>query len=279
MAAILAPKPSPAYTDLEAAHPFELDVKTITDAEKKDLLASSASVTSAETTTNPAISFTPSKTLHIGARGIGIFRFPLPSRELEIAITHPDGSLAYTSTRERVRSGNAVLASPEQGDLVESFYRWGPGRNPELRMLKAPEGSDDVIVKVEGKWTSRGQTFTYSATPVVFEWRYRREKREVGTGEGKKAKKATVLVLEVVGKGKGDVKRVAELIRDEEKRTPGTKSCTAGNGGELQIDELAARRLGIPEELIVSSSIMMLKKEIDRRRTIQIMVIASAVSN
>jgi hypothetical protein len=43
------------------------------------------------------------------------------------------------------------------------------------------------------------------------------------------------------------------------------------------IDEAAAQFMGIPEELIVATALMMLKKEIDRRRAMQIAIIAGAV--
>jgi len=265
--------------ELEGDEEFAADIKNLSEKERKELLASSESIISTEDASEYGASqgFNPSKTLHVNAHGIGIMRLPAPSSELEIPIQNADGSIAYMSTRERKRSGNSVLSAPNRGDLVASFYRFGPGRDPRLVMLQEPEERNEVTVS--GKWTSRGQSFKYTGAPIAFEWRYRRETRDMLVGGIKKPKKITLLNLEVHGAGKKDIMRVAQLVRDDETRTLGTKSSSAGNGGELLIDEINAQRLGIPEELIVSSLIMMLKKEIDRRRTIQMMVIAAAVSN
>jgi hypothetical protein len=264
--------------ELEGDDQLAADIKNLSEKERKELLASSESILSTEDASESGASqrFNPSKTLHINAHGIGVIRFPIPSSELEIPVQNADGSLAYMSTRERMRSGNAVLSAPNRGDLVASFYRWGPGRDPTIVMLKEPDEHNEV--KVSGKWTSRSQNFKYNAASVSFEWHYKRERREVMVGDEKKSKKTNLLTLEVHGAEKDDVTRVAELVRGDETRTPGTKSCSAGNGGELLIDEMIAKGLGIPEELIVSSCIMMLKKEIDRRRTIQIMVLSAAAS-
>jgi hypothetical protein len=273
-----------AHQDLDGEWDEQLatDVKNLSDKEKKEFLASSESILSTEAGSefDKSQQFTSSKTLHVNAQGIGAFRLPIPSRELGIPICNADGSLAYTSTREKISSGNAVLSAPDRGDLVASMYRFGPGRNPKLVMLKEAEGQNEITVS--GKWTSRSQVFKYNPSSVTFEWRYRRERREsqgVIDGEAKKPKKVTLITLEVHGAGKDDVRRVAQLVRGEDARTPGTKSCSAGNGGELEIDETAAQGLGIPEELIVSSCIMMLKKEIDRRRATQFIIMSAAASS
>jgi len=272
----------------EEENTYHLDPNTLTEKEKKEFAISSESLISADGTVSTLVgpsgtAFSPSKIFHINAQGIRAFRPPFPSRELEIPIYNDtDGSVVYVSTRARVRSGNAILSAPGRGDLVASEYRWGPGRNPVMKMLERSEGQQEI--NVSGKWTSREQTFTDSAVPVVFHWVYKKEVREVTGSDGtKKPKKLSILVMEVHGalhdeKGKSDAKRIAELVRSEEKRTPGSDSCRAGNGGELGIDEDAAKGLGIPEELVVASCIMMLKKEIDRRRAYQAMVMAAALS-
>lgn len=74
--------------------------------------------------------------------------------------------------------------------------------------------------------------------------------------------------------GKGTV--LAQLIRGDATRTPGSKSCSAGNGGQLVLDQDAAAALDEP--LIVATCLMMLKKEIDRRRAIQMALMVSIAS-
>jgi hypothetical protein len=271
----------------EAENTYHIDPSGLTEKEKKEFTASSDSLVSADgkasTLVDPFVTaFSPTQILHINAQGIRAFRPPFPSSELEIPIYNDtDGALAYMSTRARVRGGNAILSAPGRGDLVASEYRWGPGRDPVIKMLERKDGQRHI--KVSGKWTSRDQMFTDSAVPIVFHWTYKKEVREVVGKDGTKTtKKLTVLVMEVHGahgeKGNSDATRIAELTRGPEKRTPGSGYHNAGNGGELGIDETAAKGLGIPEELVVASCVMMLKKEIDRRRAIQAMAMSAAIS-
>jgi len=72
-------------------------------------------------------------------------------------------------------------------------------------------------------------------------------------------------------------KILAQLIRGEGSRTEGTSRCTAGNGGQLILDQEAGSQIN--EALIVASCLTMLKKEIDRRRGVQTAVIVGAVSS
>jgi len=263
--------PPPVYTPSETEEPLDFDVKALTPDEKKELFETS-SIGSTETDTTAPIaptSFHGTKSLLINARGIGVLRLPLAPSELEINICTTDGAIVYQSTRERQCSGNAILSSPDRGDLVSSSYFFGPGRSPIITLLDRPAGKAEV--KVSGRWTSRAQTFFLSSVPVTFEWTYRRQKDAFGTG-----KSLTLLVLEIPAKAKGqEPKRIAQLVRGETHRAPESKGCSAGNGGELMIDELAAQSLGISEELIVSTCMMMLKKEIDRRRAMQFAMIAA----
>ncbi|KAF2453725.1 hypothetical protein BDY21DRAFT_354858 [Lineolata rhizophorae] len=83
------------------------------------------------------------------------------------------------------------------------------------------------------------------------------ERRRGSKGKGKKVERGV---------------RVAMLVRTDETRTPGTGKTTAGNGGELVVDEYMGCL--VEEPLLVASCILMLKKEIDRRRLLQAMVIA-----
>jgi hypothetical protein len=197
--------------------------------------------------------------------------------------------VVYISTRAKKGSGNAVLSNAEGKELVASEYQFGPGKNPKLRLL-GKEGIESEEISAKGKWTSRTQDFTFAEGQTLFTWRY---VREVDPASGDKKKKRTFLVMEVAmpttevvpevkGKNKetkdSGVRRVAQLIRNDESRTPGTKSCSAGNGGELVIDEAALEGTSVGEETVVATCLMMLKKEIDRRRTIQMAIIIAAAS-
>jgi len=268
--------PPPYEGTALAEEPLAYDISNLSAKEKKELL-DSASIGSATTEfddPHAATGFNPTKTFHINAVGIRLFRLPCPSSELEIPIYDSNGSLAYMHTRAKKSSGNAVLSAADgRGDLVASTYRWGPGRDPQIAMLKRSDGQNEI--KVDGKWTSRAQTFTDPATPVTFQWRYRREKVPLSSG---KVKGSARVVLEVQGGEKNHVRRVAQLTRTEETRSPGSGSCAAGNGGELEVDEMAARGLGISEELVVATCMMMLKKEVDRRRAQQMMMMSAAIS-
>lgn len=295
------PAYSPSELSSESNQQLAQDVANITQDEKRELVEADARSIVSEESSLPAYTpgtFNHSKSLVIVAQGMRFIRFPCPSSELEVPIYHANGEIAYLSKRETRRSGNAVLYSPERGELISSHYLFGPGRDPTLTMLSEEDGKNQVVVS--GKWTSRSHNFIYTPAPVSFDWVYRREKVEpaleepvvrhapIGASNEKtqadeaaankkqEPTKQTFLSLEVRQKDKKDqVQRIAQLIRNEETRTPGTKSSYAGNGGELRIDSLAAKAVGIPEELIVATCLMMLKKEMDRRRVVQFMIIGA----
>ena len=239
---------------------------------KEEVHSSALSVASCSTlcTLNESTSFQPSRILTINAQGIAAFRLPLPSRQTEIFIYNPDGSEAYVSARDKRWSGNGVLSHPKRGDLIRTEYFFGPNRDPILHLLQA---TDHQSVTVTGKWTSRTARFEMPGGKC-FEWEYAKEKRPDG-------QKINLIVLRVIGE-KSDSKeqdiRIAQLVRGADSRTPGTSRCTAGNGGELQIDEAALQSLELDEALVAATCLMMLKKEIDRRRMIQMAVIGGAAS-
>jgi hypothetical protein len=75
-------------------------------------------------------------------------------------------------------------------------------------------------------------------------------------------------------------RRVAQLVRSEELRTPGTTGATAGNGGRLLMNlgewERSKPETRAMEVLVLAGCVVMLKKEVDRRRAAQFMVLAGA---
>jgi len=124
----------------------------------------------------------------------------------------------------------------------------------------------------------------------TFEWRYcsRKEKASFpSTSSSVSSAPNNLLVLEKVfknedGKESGRV-RVAQFIRGEETRTPGSKGSSAGNGGRLEIcltgtGEKGEGEILIDEVTVVVTVIVMLKKEIDRLRGAQIAVLSAGAS-
>ncbi|OAL74291.1 hypothetical protein A7D00_2324 [Trichophyton violaceum] len=219
--------------------------------------------------------FTPGRSLYINSRGIGVIRFPTPSSELEIAIHNQDGSLAYVSTRDKRCSGDAVLSSPKLGNLLRTTYFFGPGRHPVLRQLyptpfngDSPDTNKDITVA--GKFISRSTDFEMP-DGSKFEWRYVR----LGYDGGGRSK---LLVLEKIEcEGDGSRKRVAQLLRTKETIPQGSSKHRAGCGGELVLEQDA--HLDIDEAVIVGTCLLMLKREVDRRRAIQMMVMTGVVAN
>lgn len=232
-------------------------------------LASSSSTVCASIDGPP--SFYPSRTLQVNALGIRALRLPVPPSQKEIVVTHPDGTEAYVSTRDKRWSGNCRLSRPGTESLIQTEYFFGPNRDPVLHLLQ----SSSVVpeqVKVTGRWASRTMSFT---TPKgsEFEWKYAKKRNPDGT-------KVNLIILQTA-KDKDDekeIRRIAQLVRDRGTRTPGTSKCTAGNGGELQIDDGALNAFELDEPMVVATCLVMLKREIDRRRMIQCAVIGGAGS-
>jgi hypothetical protein len=247
---------------LEFKHELPSSTEKDADVTIKSGSASTFSDASHAATLVDASSFHPGKILHIAQRGIGTLRLPVPSSELVTDIFHEDGSVAYTSTRAKKSSGSAVLSHPKLGDLVSTTYFWGPRRPPILKLLEGQDGADTVTVN--GKCISRTINFT---TPDgrVFEWSYACAKDTNG-------KKVNIIALREKETGK----ILAQLNRGEGTRTEGTSKCTAGNGGQLILDQEATSH--VDEALIVATCLMMLKKEIDRRRGIQMAAILAVAS-
>lgn len=74
-----------------------------------------------------------------------------------------------------------------------------------------------------------------------------------------------------------DGRRIAQLVRTEGTRTEGSTRCSAGNGGLLLIDEEACEKV-VDEALVIASCLVMLKKEVDRRRCMRVFVLSAVIS-
>lgn len=237
--------------------------------EPRRSLSACSSTSTLYTPLDTASPFYASHILNVDARGIGAFRLPIPDRQNEISISDANFDEVYVSTRDRRWSGNSVLSHHKRGNVIRTEYFFGPNRDPVLRLLQSPSAGPHEF-KVTGKWASRSARFTLP-NGNQFEWAYAKEKR----ADGQKIK---YIVLRALGDTENDVKvqqdrRVAQLARSPETRTPGTSRCSAGNGGQLQIDRAALEALELDEAVVVATCLVMLKREVDRRRIIQAAVI------
>lgn len=199
---------------------------------------------------------------------------------------------AYTSLRLKQSSNSCGLvrgSEPTATPLIATLYRWGPGRRPRIRILPSHStlsveqaiNENDIecdLVEVSSRSVfSRTQRMT--APFGTFQWRYG------SRGEREVLQANSLLVLErfdqtTSGKGSknGEWNRVAQFIRNDEFRTPGTHKRVAGNGGRLMIDSraLAGEKDGNMEQVeafVVASCILMMKREVDRERDNQISVV------
>lgn len=266
-------------TTLDYKHDIPpIDEKSPPTYVEKDVFFSSDSVYSSDTPSTLVNdgSFHEGTNFHINARGHELVRLPLPSSQLEIEITDSVGNLVYISKREKRCSGNAVLSHIKLGDLVSTSYFFGPNRDPVIQMLRPMDASMNSI-KVNTRWRTRAVAFTL-ADGKTFQWFY------LANTKDKDGRKINVIALRQVEAGeerlkkkeKPKIKVIAKLTRSAETRTEGTSRTTAGNGGQLVLDEDVASYLN--ECVVVATCLMMLKKEIDRRRGLQMAVIAGGAS-
>jgi len=255
----------------------EVDIVTEKALEEDRIRRSTESALSDATTLKPFEddpSFQPSHVFRLDAQGVGLLRLPLPPRQLEIPIYGADGSLVYMSRRSKRCSGDCVLSHPQLGDLLSTTFYFGPSRDPVIRFLQSTDGyqegyhndkkhPDATSVAVSGRWSSRTTSFT---TPDgrAFKWSYAKRRDSNG-------RRVNLIILRRK-QDHGNGKILAQLVRSDETRTPGSSRSTAGNGGVLLVDQEAWKLLD--EALIIATCLIMLKKEIDRRRTVQMAVMA-----
>uniref|UniRef100_A0A060T735 ARAD1B16852p n=1 Tax=Blastobotrys adeninivorans TaxID=409370 RepID=A0A060T735_BLAAD len=220
--------------------------------------------------------FVPTATLQVQAIGYDVDQ-ALTGRTLENISVFRSGSKdpEYVSIRLKKNSNScALVRASDQATLISTIYRFGPGRHPRMRLLNLDfkVSVEDAIKneKVQGElievksrsMVSRAQVFDTSLGK--FKWRY-------GTNAEKAACNAdSLLVMERLDRasvpGGGCV---AQLIRNDQYRTPGSKVYSGGNGGCLFIDlrmwnedkHTSPQRV---EAFVVASCILMLKREADR---------------
>ncbi|KAL1871338.1 hypothetical protein VTK73DRAFT_2092 [Phialemonium thermophilum] len=204
------------------------------------------------------------------------------------------GELEYLSLRLKKSSNSCALvrgSDPDRTPLIATLYCWGPGRPPKMRILPRATSltveeaihSDHVeceLVDVRSRSLfSRTQRFDTSFGK--FEWRY-----GGGSERAEAYDAASLLVMERIDlsssaggmKGKRGI-RVAQLVRNDEFRTPGTTRYMGGNGGRLMMDlsswsDGKSAAIRDVEAFVVASCICMLKREGDRFQDNQIAAVS-----
>jgi hypothetical protein len=221
-----------------------------------------------------ATGFIARKSLQIQASGKNCISLPVPAKELEIPIFSTSSGLpVYISIRPTQRSGSCRLVRAEDSletSIARTTYKFGPGRHPVVHIGADDDMEAEVFEMVGKSFLTRAVCFE-TRRWGKFAWRY-----------GNKTERAehdahNLLILESISAGGKAETRVAQLIRNEDLRTPGTKTSSAGNGGRLQMD-LGEKGQVIDELVVVVTCLVMLKKEIDRLRGTQIMVLSGAAS-
>lgn len=213
----------------------------------------------------------PTKSFYIHAHGIPVLRVPGPSADVSIPITttsSPSSNLLYTAVRPhrwassfKLQNAEGTAVAKADGDRFSNF----PLRTIGIQFLGAKrESVEEVKLKRKALMT---RSCVFEFRDKEYEWRYGRAK------EGAKMNGHTLLVCE---KRDGGVKeRVAQLVRDEGvNREMGVTKTETGRGGRLDFMGESEE-----EELILMSCLIMLKKEIDRRRNAHPVPITPAFSS
>ncbi|KAM0282564.1 hypothetical protein ACHAQH_002932 [Verticillium albo-atrum] len=273
-------------------------------------LTAPRSSTSSTTTSLPAYTsvssrqFTATVSLKILSPGKPLLSLPGPPAPRPIPVhdtaVSPSQPPKYISLRTTRCSGTATLVRGDNTSspaLATTAYRFGPGRPPTLTLHAHPsDASDQANADADadaGDFSTELTAPTFSrattlSSPVGrYRWRYpsRGEKADLGHGE------SSLLLLERLAPSDegGKDAREGRLVGYLSRR----KGAAAGEGGDLQLDLTAAddgfgygvdekktRSEGAGREVLelvaVASCIAMLKREVDRLRLKQGLVLAGA---
>lgn len=262
-----SPSLPPPYTE----HPRDVELHDWTSSDSRPRTPISVD---AGPSRSSLASFRPTVQLQVQSEGKALHSFPTPPRPTPIAAftLTPDGKLhrpLYLSLRPKRSSGSCHLAHADddtETPLTSTTYRFGPGRPPVVRVHDA-SGSDAEEIEINSTGViTRSQSMRTSLG--TFQWRYASATEKATGGADNLLVLERMASLEDGGREHQQRTRVAQLVRNEKYRTPGTHRSDAGNGGRLMLDlrsfdEKAGERM---QMLVVTTAIVMLKKEVDRRR-------------
>ncbi|KAJ5876504.1 uncharacterized protein N7529_002088 [Penicillium soppii] len=233
-------------------------------------------------------SFLATSELQVEAIGYNINQALSGSKKLEnisVYSVEPGAPIQekYTSIRLKSNSNSCALvrsSDPRQNALSSTIYRWGPGRHPRMRILphdarvSVEQAIDDdklcgELVDVQSRsMVSRTQVFDTSLGK--FEWRYgSREERQAYNADSLLILERKDRIVLADGTKTKSSARVAQLIRNDQFRTPGSVRYSGGNGGRLVMDlrtwkDEKHTDADNVEAFFVASCILMLKREADR---------------
>lgn len=202
--------------------------------------------------------FHPTKTLFIKAHGMEVIHKLGPSTQLEIPVVDSSGKTVFKSVRSNRWAGESVLqdaagtVAARTSDRLSSL----PLRTVIVNM--GGTGGEGIEIKRRGLMT---RACAFTAHGWDWEWRYGRKE------EGALLNGQTLLILERTRQGRVEKVRVAQLVRDHESRIEGSKTTTVGHGGRLDLSFGEDEEQEKIEALVVMTCLVMLKKEMDRRRT------------
>ncbi|KAI0974927.1 hypothetical protein F4678DRAFT_470233 [Xylaria arbuscula] len=297
----------PPYTEHAGANE-DIELASLSPSTTSSASSQTAPASTAEASSSLAISstFTPTKQLQLQTPGKNFLSFPTPTRPDPIPIftLTAAGTLdrpLYLSIRPQTRSGSCFLTYGDdetQAPLTTTTYRfgYGPGRRPIIVLGNptrnpALAGETGQGIEIAGRSLfSRAIRFHVPGLGS-FGWRY------ADSAERSAVSADSLLVCEIFdnsstpeqnakgkaaekNKNEGKGQRIAQLVRNERFRSPGSSRSSAGNGGRLMLDlsvfeEKARERV---EWLVVTTAVAMLKREVDRRRAQQIAAIGVLAS-
>jgi hypothetical protein len=224
-----------------------------------------------------------------------------------------EGDEGRPATEVVMQSSETEKGSKEMNVSVQNVETMSTLSSPAGASATEGEG-----FRISSACRTRACTFELPTVEGSFEWRHERTKLPSG-------EKAKILALywnpptypsepsssdksEKKGKGRSpEPIRIAQLVRSESTRTPGTYRSYAGNGGVLElsawirgsnreqpssptISDVVDQKLHIQpgslqeikmidESAVVATCMVMLKKEMDRRRALQFAVIVGAAGS
>ena len=259
----------------------------------------------------------PFLTLQIETPGKPIISLPLPPHPDPIPIylldpssQEPTTTPKFISLRPSRTSGSSYLvpANSPSTILSTTTYRFGPGKPPRVRLFHpcSPSSTeeDDTssssfeilstglftrAVRFQPPGLLPTSTPTSSASSHTdneksfFTWRYATKKERKSLSNTI----SSLLILEIkkpIHNGEAATIPIARFIRSAEFRTKGSSVSSAGNGGRLEILDLDKAGWGekVDREtalvMVVTTGLVMLKREVDRRRAGQIAVLAGGAS-
>ncbi|KAM7208432.1 hypothetical protein V8F20_001113 [Naviculisporaceae sp. PSN 640] len=168
---------------------------------------------------------------------------------------------------DHASSSSAAAYGAEERQITEQYFEWRYASRKERKAFASSSPSCSSVCSTTGTSNNGVDSLLILSKTTIFSKPY---------AQGKdKSKISTTTETETIP--------LARLIRNSGLRTKGSTPSSAGNGGRLEILDL--EKAGYSENdksrremvlvMIVTTCLVMLKKEVDRRRAQQIAVLSS----